>query len=225
MQLRAFLEGNTSNLDCAYELEHFINNLQYGDQYLAKTHDEQNSSNSTVLAKYKQHQIVVTLESLSALITPARTTLVPRTTPLTTPLKQTSLTYKSRSTKPVNLVDFDERNPLNIGHYTTDDEPTVDMYICAINKAVYGNAFDVTKDPCLACGQSGHTFNDCPVLQNTEFLRKHYIRFCSFIKRMRRDCDKEPLPVNSLETTQESIPDDVTPPDKDTDTDFHPGQN
>jgi hypothetical protein len=36
--------------------------------------------------------------------------------------------------------------------------------------------------PCLVCGEN-HRFDSCPVLQNVEYLRDHYIKFCSFLKR------------------------------------------
>lgn len=38
------------------------------------------------------------------------------------------------------------------------------------------------SSPCLVCGE-GHRFDDCPVLKNIEYLKDHYIKFCSFLKR------------------------------------------
>ncbi|KAG7362180.1 hypothetical protein IV203_025846 [Nitzschia inconspicua] len=36
--------------------------------------------------------------------------------------------------------------------------------------------------PCMVCG-AAHRFDDCPVLQNVDYLRDHYIKFCGFLKR------------------------------------------
>jgi hypothetical protein len=36
--------------------------------------------------------------------------------------------------------------------------------------------------PCLVCGDS-HSFDSCPVLQNHDFLKEHYIAFVGFLKR------------------------------------------
>ena len=38
------------------------------------------------------------------------------------------------------------------------------------------------RQPCIVCGED-HRFADCKVLQNTDFLRQHYIRFCQQIRR------------------------------------------
>ncbi len=35
---------------------------------------------------------------------------------------------------------------------------------------------------CLVCNEN-HKFEDCKTLQNTEFLRSHFIRWCAFKKR------------------------------------------
>ena len=54
-----------------------------------------------------------------------------------------------------------------------------DKYINAIASA---GTFDTSR-PCAVCDKPGHTFDDCPVLQNVEFLRKHYIQFKLFLKK------------------------------------------
>ena len=42
--------------------------------------------------------------------------------------------------------------------------------------------FDTSR-PCAACGKTGHTFDDCPVLNDVDFLRKHHIGFQLFLER------------------------------------------
>ncbi len=36
--------------------------------------------------------------------------------------------------------------------------------------------------PCIVCGQE-HAFDGCPVLQDSQFLRDHYIRYCQQVRR------------------------------------------
>ena len=43
-----------------------------------------------------------------------------------------------------------------------------------IDSITSGKPFDITK-PCLACGEMGHTFQDCPILENLAFLWRHFI--------------------------------------------------
>ena len=228
MQLHAFLEGNTSNLDNAYELECFIGHLRDGQQYLVKTHDERRSSNTAILAKYKQNQIVITLESYAPLITPTRTATIARNSPSSTPLKRTTLKYdKSRSSstprgprdKSINSVEFDDDNPFSVYHYDDGHNGQITTkYVSALKSSVYNSSFDINADPCLVCGASGHTFDDCPVLNDTQFLRKHYIGFCSFMKRTNRD--KPTMPINSLQTDDDNMDESSQNDDED----FHSGQ-
>ena len=61
---------------------------------------------------------------------------------------------------------------------STDEEKQLhQLYkvsILAVHKAAPRN--------CLICNEP-HTFDACPVLNNTQFLRNHFIRFCQFLKR------------------------------------------
>ena len=61
---------------------------------------------------------------------------------------------------------------------STDDEARLqDLYAASI--------LTVKANPirnCLICGEP-HTFDDCPVLNDTAFIRNHFIRFCQFLKR------------------------------------------
>jgi hypothetical protein len=54
-------------------------------------------------------------------------------------------------------------------------------YFHAINRLARDT--DSMKDrTCLVCS-GGHPFDDCPVLRNNDFLKDHYIRFSSFLKK------------------------------------------
>ena len=96
----------------------------------------------------------------------------------------------------MKFVEFDEYNPFDVGDCDEEDKEVRDMYVNAVKETIYGNSFDIEKDPCLACGKHGHTFKSCPVLNNTEFLKRHYIGFCTLMKRTNRN--KESMTINSL---------------------------
>ena len=90
---------------------------------------------------------------------------------------------KGITTKKIKAVDvFDADNPTNV---TIPDkfggafDHIADKYVNAITSTA---SFDTLR-PCAVCEKTGHTFDDCPVLQNVEFLRKHYIQFKLFLKK------------------------------------------
>jgi hypothetical protein len=101
------------------------------------------------------------------------------------------------------------------------DENAIDpssyaRYFATVNK-VAGNPQLARCNPCLVCGEL-HTFDNCPVLKNNDFLKGHYIKFLSFLKRDMEDRRKqtESLPpiltpdrIKALNLLTGSIPDDT----------------
>ena len=142
---------------------------------------------------YKQGNLVGTLKSVAKQICSVR-----HTPHHGSPLPKKELAYnrqnpkrkppppspKSTSTvKKVQAVDvFDATNPT---HVDIPDEfgdafnHITDKYVNAISST---SSFDTTR-PCAVCDKPGHTFDDCPVLQNVDFLHKHYIQFKLFLKK------------------------------------------
>ena len=66
--------------------------------------------------------------------------------------------------------------------------------------------FDTSK-PCLVCNKSGHTFDDCPILNNIAHLKKHYISWKMFLARTARQQEEinHDNTVNLLETEYYNI--------------------
>lgn len=67
------------------------------------------------------------------------------------------------------------------------DDPqahTLHDYYCLAVRAAEVQPERVYTGDCIVCRQA-HTFENCPVLRDTEFLRQHYIRFCQFMNRDR----------------------------------------
>ena len=118
---------------------------------------------------------------------------------------------------------FDSENPTHVqapdGLGGTFDA-IVDSYVNAISTN-NASAFDTSR-PCAVCDKPGHTFDDCPVLQNVDFLRKHYIQFKLFLKRQ---SNTTATTVNSIELDTDALLNtdpsfEVVPMEED----FHQGQ-
>ena len=88
---------------------------------------------------------------------------------------------------------MDPRNPLDnledLGGLS-ECEP-FGSYIENYKDAVINNvnrdprAFDTSK-PCLVCNKTGHTFDECPILNNVPLLRKHYISWKIYLAKESR---------------------------------------
>ena len=80
----------------------------------------------------------------------------------------------------VNMVEFDPVTKLGQLNNLSGIEPfgaCDDNHKNTVVNNVNANprrGFDASK-PCLVCQQTGHTFDDCPVLKNTSHLRKHCV--------------------------------------------------
>ena len=85
---------------------------------------------------------------------------------------------------------------------------------------VSGKQFDTSR-PCAACGKPGHTFNDCPVLNDVDFLRKHCIGFQLFLKQ--NPAETSPAQVNALQANSPDVKSPDRPIANNVDKDFHQG--
>ena len=44
---------------------------------------------------------------------------------------------------------------------------------------------------CIVCRKQ-HTFDDCPILKDHEFLKNHYIQFCQLLRKHQRSLNNPP---------------------------------
>ena len=58
------------------------------------------------------------------------------------------------------------------------------LYVFAVKK-IAENPTSAFTGTCVVCSgpNNKHSFDQCPILANTEFLKKHYIRFCQIARR------------------------------------------
>lgn len=230
LKLRAYLSPIAVNLNDVQEREIFIGSLQRGYDILTITYDDRNSADPTKQAMYTQGNLVATLEAAAKRL--PQTQIHIANTRLNSPMPKKELHYRSRippkrtpstahtPSKKINAVSFDETDPFNV---PIPDGMEIftgirDNYIRAISA---GSTFDTSR-PCVACGKTGHSFDGCPILNNIEFLRRHFIGFQLFNKRHSNDSKTAPATVNQLhaEPANTSIPPDKTPATED----FHQGR-
>ena len=99
------------------------------------------------------------------------------------------------------LLDLEEPPEL------TEIEPFNEYHENYYKQAVINNInqdpqeFDTSK-PSLVCNKPGHTFDNCPVLNNILHLKKYYISWKNFLERTARQQDElnHANIVNLLET-------------------------
>ena len=79
----------------------------------------------------------------------------------------------------------------------------IPIYKLGIYQVQTTGNFDITQK-CLVCDQAGHTFEECPVLNNHELLKQLHITFCSMCKRMKKKQSDSPSKVQIHAVSTES---------------------
>ena len=189
----ALLTDVSVNINNNCKQETFIGNFRQGKEFLDKIYDEHHSNNLTKNAMYRQGNLVGTLESVTKQICPSHH-ISSHGSPI--PKKELSFNHQQPpSQKPppplkgapavekvqsVNIFDVDDPTSVNVPDKNGNAfDHIVTNYI---NVLLLTNTFDTSR-PCAVCDKTGHTFDNCPVLQNVDFLCKHYIQFKLFLKK------------------------------------------
>jgi len=196
-QLRAFIADTNLTLDNPSELDIFIKNLRYSSFINRITRDERRLK--TLAYKYRGTQIVETIEKfLQAPDSPMHSAVSKNSKPFhNKPFNNKPKTNKPFRKPPqatmVNQLDIEGAKDTPIDD---DPAPTLDtleipaddqdreLYhiYCASVLKIGANPADATASKCIVCGDT-HRFDKCPILQNTAFLKQHYIRFCQQLRR------------------------------------------
>ena len=211
LKLSAYLTDVSINLNHNRERETFIGNLQQGCKFLDKTYNERHSNNPTKRAMYLQGNLVGMLESVTKQICPSCHFSGSSGSPI--PKKELTfncsqqickkplaLPTKGIATKKVQVVDvFNANNSTNVmipEEFGSAFDHIADKYVNTIASTA---SFDTLR-PCAVCDKAGHTFDDCPVLQNVEFLQKHYIQFKLFLKKQ----SATTATINQVQVTEDA---------------------
>ena len=212
LQLRAFITDVTSSLDNEHELDIFINNAKFHEFLNRVTRDERRLTSlahkyrGTQLVETLEAYLAAPDSPLRTQRVPPSRTMQPRPSP---PDNHRSNGFQSMITrppaqKPVNqvtsppgddlpdeiiLTSFPDDtmdtviNSLNTITVPTDpnDRELYHMYSAGIHR-VQREPNAAKTLPCIVCG-GNHRFAACDVLKNTEFLRNHYITWCTQVQR------------------------------------------
>jgi hypothetical protein len=198
LQLHAFIMDQNSSLDNPDELDVFISNTKYSQWLNQVTCDE--CKLTTMAHKCTANQIVEMLNTFlnepdSPALNDECTTHMPLLHhQLTQPLP--SAHHSPYHCTPVNHIAFalslivslpesDDSYQLLYCELHDMDVPADahDQYTHATFQAMVNHVQTQPLDTnatmqCIICGEN-HQFNNCAILQNTEFLKSHYIHFCS----------------------------------------------
>ena len=209
LQLRAYLKNIDRNLDDTIELDDFLDGTIHRDEFRRLIREDRKSKLPEVLVQFSQNRIVGTLERLKAdyisqkIHLNNRSRILPPRTPVNTHRTHSASIHRPTKTPPpkpakpnpgkiakVNIVELNPVAPLDnleepVG---LEDYEPLNAYIDNYKSAVINNinqdprSFDISK-PCLVCGKSGHTFDDCPISSNMPHLKKHYISWKMFLAK------------------------------------------
>ena len=207
LELRANLRDIESSLDDPHELEIFIHGALYSDFLDRNTREERSLPSQA--HKYKGDQLIETLERILMAPNSPRLTASrhgpprssdsryqrrsPRTTAphssSTTPVRlhaisltdphdaDTVAASNSDDTMESLLQDANDLTPPN-----DDDSHKINFIYRAALYSIKSQPSNATIRPCIVCGLN-HRFDGCSVLQDHDFLRQHYIRFCQLLHR------------------------------------------
>ena len=237
LRLRAYLKNIDTNLDAPSELDDFIDGTSHSTQYRRLIREDRKSQSPNILVQFSQNRIVGTLNRLrvdyiDSFTPPTRRplgnngvqggkNLLPRFQRNNRPSQNTSSrqqSHRTASSKPktaaINSIELDPEQPLlhlEDPDWITDIGP-LHEYQDNYKQAVINNInkdpreFDTSK-PCLVCNKPGHTFDDCPILNNIAHLKKHYISWKMFLARTNRQQEEitHNNTVNLLETEYYNI--------------------
>jgi hypothetical protein len=205
LQLRAFVKNTAASLDDPQEIDVFINNMKHSEFIQRVTRSERRDP--VFASRYVGPQLLETImRHLMAPDSPLH--MLPKVAPpphvfVKKPFPRTHsrpvnyLTPDPATIEPSepalsspsndNIVDPATTSPHLASLFsiqappTSSDQATYHSY-CASVYRLHADPAQAQANLCLVCGAS-HRFDSCPVLQNTEFLRSHYIRYCQHLKR------------------------------------------
>ena len=192
LQLRAFVQNINVGLDDASTMDIFISNLQHAG-YINRVYMQQ-SVDPANAHRWKEDRIVETIERWLA--RPGSPALIKPRTPVTAPTQSVmiqSVAVDDHSGETENFHDAVEEVQEDVWEESLDDivteseeeEGTRIHYIAAV-RALKTQPQAAFTGTCLVC-RGAHNFDACPVLQNTEFLKKHYINTCKNLRKHNAD--------------------------------------
>ena len=206
LQLQAYVRNYARSLDDDGELDVFIHHTYHHDFLSRKTQEERHLT--AYKHRYTATQILGTLQGFLnspdsptsrsyAIKSPAPARRSPR---LRDRPPAAVRVHHLGMTTPTDVTPSDDSqdtlqtlcisvNAIDVGESPSNNE-VKHVYGACIHR-IMSQPQQAFEKPCLVCHGS-HTFANCPVLQNHDFLKSHYIRFCGLLKRDAQARDSTP---------------------------------
>ena len=213
LQLRAFVQDQDSSLDAPGELDIFINGCKYHQflnritreerashtlQYkytgaqIVETLNKFLSAADSPLVLERQRERTRPATGPPAFRAPAPGRAPTRSRPpqrRSTPVNNITTTDDDADPPDLSITDSED----SLDHVYSDiramdnvDDPTdrftLNAFSAMINRVQTQAVDPSTSLSCIVCGEN-HRFDKCDVLNNHEFLKSHYIRYCQQIRR------------------------------------------
>ena len=210
-QLRAFIMDVDNTLDDPFELDVFISNAEHSVFLNRVTQDERRLSSHA--CKHRKDQIIETLETfLMSPDSPAVLQDMVSKNKCKKPdaNKQVTDRFKGslRKGRPIKAIETDCENLEDADNGSETDNSEVpdasdEDFVLTVNQIevsedaasqaaledyrrlvqrIEADRTQACNKPCVVCGKP-HRFADCDVLKNVDFLKAHYIRHCSALRR------------------------------------------
>jgi len=190
--LCAFIEDNPNNLDVPGEMDKFLAGSTQCAALRLTCRDDRQSGELVLEQKYTQGQIVTTLmthlqsRNLSDGVTlPPKPTLLPPSRGLSS--KPSS--FGRQRPVSVNSVHVGFADGLSFD-IPPDAEADVQYIAHQYTAAIHSVQADPRKfsssSECVVCHVTGHSFDNCTVLNDIDFLKKHHIAYCVIQQRLQK---------------------------------------
>jgi hypothetical protein len=219
LEMKAFTQNISTDLDEPDQMTNFILSCRFGDQILLQSRDERRSTSDVITQQWKFGQITSTLSrSLDTMVDKTKPPFpdtikqprVPDPSPTKAQYQSPSKyqsprrhqrrdrshsrtprkTYSGPITTKISKADIHKVESMIPEVTHDDDRLKIAIYRLGINAVKQTGSFDVAQK-CLVCQKTGHTFDECPVLNNHDLLKKLHISFCSMCRRMQRQSDEK----------------------------------
>jgi hypothetical protein len=244
LRLKSYLGSTSRSLDNPQEISSLIGGCINHAELKHRTNPERSSNDVNLQLKYTSGNILGTLQVFEQEIAlekqqrgerPRRSippTIKRMTSRFSKPSRYSSdrtasTATSSITTQSVNLIDF-----VGLPEEDTTVLPDIwDAYIGAI-KTLERNPreFDISRK-CLICGETGHAFATCPILNNVPSLKDHRIALGQFLNKVRfleqkdqqKDIEARQKRISQLMATAVDEDEDYEKIEED-DTDFQLGR-
>ena len=193
IMLRALIENNKQTVHDKTEREHFVSGCNHSSFLQTEIRREQDFTHlkhkfepSNFLATLQQY---LNLPNSPAIAQPSQRNQLRKLNPYVQSSKPFTPATKTVSVNQIQTIDV--------------DDDLLDLaYSMSINQ-IKANPASFNKQ-CLVCnmmtGQtSNHTFEHCPILQQSSLLRQNFINFCQMYKRAQNTLNKANASINQVQ--------------------------